>query len=165
MKVKIKIKSTVYDLELCDNVLSESLKTDGRQPEYDSCGEKIEYSAYGEYEENDGRVKISYKEPEETGTDNTVTVLVFDIKERDVLTMVRSGDMSAQFRFDMKNKRQMCSYETPFMPMEFAVNTKKVCNNVRGGRGSILLDYCIEVRGTNVERNRIFIEVRKHDAD
>ena len=64
----------------------------------------------------------------------------------------------------MKEKRQYCRYETPVMPVEFTVNTRKVHNTVNRDGGAILLDYNIEVRGTNIERNRLFIEVMRYDG-
>ena len=155
MEVRLKIKSTIYDLSFSNIPHADN----GTVSQDDGCQE-IEYSVSGIYEEENGKVKITYKEPEEMGIENTHTILGFSPAKRNALTMVRSGDMSASFRFDMDEKRQMCSYETPFMPMEFAVNTKKVANNVKNGKGAILLDYMIEIRGVNAERNRIFIEVR-----
>lgn len=155
MEVRLKIKSTIYDLTFSQ---VQSAKAVPSQDD-DGCQE-IEYSVSGTYEEENDKITITYKEPEEMGIENTHTILIFSPSKRNALTMVRSGDMSASFRFDMDEKRQMCSYETPFMPMEFAVNTKKVANNIKNGKGAILLDYMIEIRGVNAERNRIFIEVR-----
>jgi len=45
------------------------------------------------------------------------------------------------------------------MPVEFTVNTRKVGNTVTEKGGAILLDYCIEIRGVNTERNKLFIKV------
>lgn len=168
MDVRIKIKATVTDLALAEKY-NNSLK-DGffisdsgeRLPSeklQSECEEIIEYTAFGSYSEEGKRVSITYTEPEDIGLD-CVTSLVFDKSDRKVLTMVRSGELSAAFRFDMNEKRQLCSYETPFMPVEFIVNTRKVGNNVSEKGGTILLDYCLEVRGINTERNRMFIEVR-----
>lgn len=50
------------------------------------------------------------------------------------------------------------------MPVEFTVNTRKVHNTVNRDGGAILLDYNIEVRGINIERNRLFIEVMRYDG-
>jgi uncharacterized beta-barrel protein YwiB (DUF1934 family) len=64
----------------------------------------------------------------------------------------------------MNEKRQLCSYVTPFMPIEFVVNTRAVANKIKNGKGAMLLDYTIEVRGVNTERNKMIIEVRPYDS-
>lgn len=165
--VKIKIKSTVTDLALAEKYTA-SLKDgyfrsdSGERLPYEmmkeECDEVIEYTVQGEYREENGKAYISYKEPDDIGLD-CVTTLIFDIENKNTVTMTRSGELSAAFCFDPVQKRQRCSYETPYMPVEFTVNTKKVGNTVCERGGAILLDYCIEIRGVNTERNRLFIKV------
>ncbi|MBQ7780176.1 MAG: DUF1934 domain-containing protein [Clostridia bacterium] len=167
MDVKIKIKSTVTDLALADKYTA-TLKDgyfrsdNGERLPYEmmkeECDEVIEYTVRGEYREENGKAYITYKEPEEIGLD-CVTTLIFDTKNKETVTMTRSGELSAAFCFDPVNKRQRCSYETPYMPVEFTVNTRKVGNTVTEKGGAILLDYCIEIRGVNTERNKLFIKV------
>lgn len=169
MEVRIKIKSTVTDLTLAEKYKS-TLKggfftaEDGTVLPYEKmneeCEQVISYTVLGEYREENGRVTVSYTEPEDVGLE-CVTSLIFDKNDRSSLTMIRTGELNAAFRFDMNERRQLCSYETPFMPVEFTVNTKKVGNNISEEKGgAIVLDYCLEVRGINTERNRMFIEVR-----
>jgi uncharacterized beta-barrel protein YwiB (DUF1934 family) len=165
--VKIKIKSTVTDLALAEKYTA-SLKDgyfrndNGERLPYemmkDECDEVIEYTARGEYREENGKAYISYKEPEEIGLD-CVTMLIFSLENKNVVTMTRSGELSAAFCFDPEVKRQRCTYETPYMPVELTINTKKVANNVTDKGGAMLLDYCIEIRGVNTERNKLFIKV------
>ena len=107
---------------------------------------------------------IRYKESPDIGVDNCRTALIFSPEDRNSLIMNRDGDISTACRFDMKEKRQYCRYETPVMPVEFTVNTRKVHNTVNRDGGAILLDYNIEVRGINIERNRLFIEVMRYDG-
>lgn len=168
MDVRIKIKATVTDLTLAEkynNSLKDGffLSESGQRLPYErllsECEEVIEYTVIGSYVEDGDKVSITYKEPDEIGLD-CVTALIFDKSDRRVITMVRSGELSAAFRFDLNERRQLCSYETPFMPVEFIANTRNVENNVSEKGGTILLDYCLEVRGINTERNRMLIEVR-----
>jgi hypothetical protein len=46
------------------------------------------------------------------------------------------------------------------MPIEFTVYTRNLRNTVAEDGGAILLDYYLEVRGVNTERNRLDIEVQ-----
>ena len=113
----------------------------------------------GDYERENDRVTISYAETPEFGFASTTT-LIFDASERSVLTLLRTGEVSGVFRFDDRDRRQRCSYETPVMPVEFTVNTRKLLNTVDENGGAVLLDYFLEIHGVNTERNRLFIEVR-----
>lgn len=171
--IKIRIKSIVTDLALAESYKNTAKdgffrSDDGRLLPIDqlanACEDIIEYTAIGKYKEENGKAIICYNEPAEAGIDNSVTSLIFDLNDRSVVTMVRTGDINAAFRFDMNEKRQHCSYETPFMPIEFTVNTRTVSNKVRCGKGFMLLDYIIEVRGVNTERNKMMIEVRPYDT-
>ena len=168
MKVKLKIKAIVTDLVLAETYAA-SVKDgfftadDGRVLPFERisevCDEVIAYAVTGEYTVENGRISLTYHEPETVGCDNAVTSLSFDEDDRSALTMVRSGDMTAAFRFDNKEKRQLCSYETPFIPIEFIVNTRRMENSVGEQGGMISLDYFLEVRGVNTERNRLTVEV------
>ena len=170
--IKIRIKSTVTDLALAESY-SNTAKDgyfkcdDGRilpiEKLSEACEDVIEYTALGKYKEENGKAVISYSEPEEAGIDNSVTSLIYSTTDRSVVTMIRTGDMNAAFRFDMNERRQLCSYETPFMPVEFTVNTRNVANKIKNGSGAMLLDYIIEVRGVNTERNKMLIEVKPYD--
>lgn len=169
MKIKVYIESAVTDLVQAETYRS-SLR-DGRFTTEDGrvlseeqiaevCDEQIRYTVDGELSEEEGRYVIRYREPEELGCENAVTSLIFDPEDRAVLTMIRSGDMAAALRFDLRERRQLCSYETPFLPIEFTVNTRRVENGVGKDGGEILLDYFLEIRGVNTERTRMKIRVQ-----
>ncbi len=167
-KVKIKVKSTITDLSLAEKYRASSVNgvfraDDGRIYKSDRIDELasdvIEYSAYAEVLKEGNNFIIRYRENPEIGYESCVTSLIFAQSDRQVLTMVRSGEISAAFRFDMREKRQTCHYDTPLIPLEFTINTRSVHNTFDGERGAILLDYKIETNGVNTERNRIFIEI------
>ncbi len=167
--VKIKIKSTITDLVLAEKYLSSAVNDafradDGKVYPIERLDELasdvIEYTAYGELFADGAGLVLRYRENPEIGYDNCTTSLVFSPSDRGSLVMVRDGDISTACRFDMKDKRQFCRYETPIIPVEFTVNTRSVHNTVDLDGGAILLDYKIEIHGVNTERNRLFIEVR-----
>jgi uncharacterized beta-barrel protein YwiB (DUF1934 family) len=155
VEVRIKIKSIVT---MCDEPDVIGAARDGNEEQNEP--EVIRYTAVGSFTEEDGKVVIAYSEPEEFGLEGAVTALVFEPSVRDVLTMARSGEASAAFRFDMNNRRQKCIYNTPFFAAELTVITKKVANTIKNGSGAILLDYIIEINGHETEHNRTLIEVR-----
>ena len=167
MKVKVRIQAAVMDLQLAEkykNACQNGYFTtdDGRRLPYEdigsACEEVMEYTASGELVTEGSYMTVRYEEGEALGFSCT-TSLIFG-EDRDILTMVRSGEMNAAFRFDKKNPRQSCTYETPIMPIEFVVNTRYIHNSVSEAGGAILLDYYLEMRGVNTERNRLTIEVQ-----
>lgn len=154
MEVKIKIKSTVTMCADPEDISSDNELQSENEPEI------IRYTATGTCTEEDGKVVIAYAEPEEFGLEGAVTALIFEPSDKGVLTMARSGEASAAFRFDMNSRRQKCVYNTPFFAAELTVITKKVVNTVKNGSGAILLDYIIEINGHKTEHNRTLIEVK-----
>lgn len=126
----------------------------------EQCDTVTEYTVSGELNYEDGRYMLKYTEPEDIGYDGCLTALVFEENDPDTVTLVRTGGVSMACRFDMKEKRQHCCYDTPIMPLEFNINVRSVHNTVSFDGGAMLLDYYIEVRGSNAERNKLFIEVR-----
>ena len=168
MKVKIRFEASVTDLTLAERYrlsVSDGRFTADDGEEYGSekieeiCTERVVSAVTGDYETENGRVTVSYDEAPEFGY-TCSTSLIFEEPGRETLTLIRSGEISAVFRFDLRERRQRCSYETPLLPVEFTVNTRQLRNTVDETGGEILLDYTLEIRGVNTERNRLFIEVR-----
>jgi len=167
-KVKIHLKATVTDLTLAENYKHACVggyftADDGRRLPYEAigsaCDEVMSSSAVGEMTREGTRVTIRYEESADLGY-ACITSLIYDETEPDALTMIRTGELNAAFRFDRRNRRQLCTYETPVMPIEFTVYTRNLRNTVEKDGGAILLDYYLEVRGVNTERNRLVIEVQ-----
>ena len=166
--IKIRLKATVTDLVLAEKYKLECVDgfftaDDGRRLPYEeigaACDEVMISTAEGEMKREGSRVTLTYRENADLGYACT-TSLIYDEEEPDALIMIRTGDMNAAFRFDRKNRRQHCTYETPIMPIEFTVYTRDLRNTVENGSGAILLDYYLEMRGINTERNRLMIEVQ-----
>ena len=168
--VNVRIKSTIINLVDAERFRVSSdgrffTDDDGKRRPVDEiescCSETYEYSAAGEMSEENGKIVIKYKEPDSIGYSDCTTTFILSENEKNTVTMTRSGDLGMACRFDMNEKRQICCYETPVIPLEFVVQTKKVFHSITSDGGSILLDYYIEIRGANAERSKLFIEVRK----
>ena len=166
--IVVHIKSTVIDLILAQKYRSEV--TDGvftdisgnmhSENEIEEvCADVYEYSAEGELTVDEGTYTIRYNEPESVGMDNCETSIIVSEDSKETVTMSRTGSVSMACRFDSKDRRQLCCYETSVIPVEFFIQTRKVYHNIKSDGGSILLDYCIEIRGVNAERTKMFLEV------
>ncbi len=171
--VKIKICAEIYDLtdypgdgpdDISEEYISRYLE--GREADFEEeapdapSDEPIEMTVEGIFKKDDGgNVTLSYPEPEENGMAGCDTVISFNAAEPDSVTMTRYGAISTALAFDLKNRRQMCSYDTGIIPIEFCICTKNVKNSIGEEGGILLLDYSIEMRGVPTERNRMVIEV------
>ncbi len=169
-QVKIKIKSTVTDLVLAEKYTLSATNgcfcaDDGKIYGTDKISELtsdvIETTSWGTLDTDGNRVTVRYRENENIGFENCITSLIFFSDRRESLIMTREGDISTALKFDLNEKRQICRYETPIIPVEFVINTRSLHNTVDVEGGSMLIDYNIEIRGVNTERNRLFIEIIK----
>ncbi len=164
-EVRIKIRSELYEVE-------ESLFSD--LPGDEDCFEEIfsddvpnesveidvlEINTLGRMTVDNDRVTFSYDETETTGMEGSVTALTYLEVDPEIISMLREGTVSATLVFE-EGKRHHCIYNTPIMPFEVCVRTKKVVNRLSTD-GTLELDYIIEIRGAKAERTRFFMQVMK----
>ena len=167
--VKLYIKSIVSDLMLADmiNTAGEGAtvydeiqgKNIALSELADQVDDVIEYTTEGALSKENNRITVRYGERADMGFDNTETMLSFDCDSPQIVTLVRTGDVSTVCRFDTNEPRQHCTYDAGVMPLELTMNTRSVQNSINGNRGKISLDYTIEMRGVKTERNRFSMEV------
>ena len=107
----------------------------------------------------DGRrvVEISYTEGE--SMDDTNTVIRFDpAREREVSIYHTGGVVSALVCEE--GVRHITVYQTPIAPFEIALYTKKCRGNFTYSMGGVMeLDYIVELRGADLQRTILKIEV------
>ena len=121
----------------------------------------IEMFSEGELYITPDRVIIAYDESELTGMEGSHTRVQFERNAPELVTMMRSGNVSTILVFE-EGKRHICTYQTPYMPFEICVFTKKVTNTLLEN-GIIDLDYIVEIRGAQAERTQFKIEIFEDD--
>jgi uncharacterized beta-barrel protein YwiB (DUF1934 family) len=129
----------------------------GGTPVAEAEPEHLELIMEGRYHDDGHRVTISYKESELTGMEGTTTSIIYQKSEPHVISMVRSGTVRTALVFE-EHKRHICVYETPIMPFEVSVQTKKVVNGIEKD-GNLRLEYTVELRGANAERTRFSMQL------
>lgn len=117
----------------------------------------IEMFTEGELYVTDERVIIAYEESELTGMEGSYTQVRFERRMPGLVTMTRNGSVSTILIFE-ENKRHICTYQTPYMPFQICVFTKKVENTLLED-GKIVLDYVVEIRGAQAERTFFTLEI------
>ena len=89
--------------------------------------------------------------------ESSQTSIIFDQITPDTVTMMRSGSVSTTLVFEA-GKRHHCMYETPFMPFEVCVFTKKAQNKLLED-GTLSIDYVVEIRGAKAERTKFTLKL------
>lgn len=115
--------------------------------------ETVEVFTRGRLHLSDGICRLSYTELDENGENEVKTVISFSEKEPKNVVMTRTGAVNTAFIFDV-GERTKSVYNLPFGALELTVFTLSVDNRL-ADEGSLLLDYCIEIRGATAERRRV----------
>jgi Domain of unknown function (DUF1934). len=176
--VKIKIKTKISDIMMSDaygsartlemmqneinNVRNVPSDEDIIMDDYfnEVINDNIELSTSGTLSMDGDNITVSYIETELTGNPDCETSVYFNKVLPNVVTMTRTGSVVSGMVFDPSSHRQMCTYETEFLPLEFCICTRKVGNTLTYDNGGILnLDYDIEVHGIRTERYSLTLEV------
>lgn len=109
----------------------------------------LEMTASGSYYDDGTRISISYREGEQTGMKNARTTISFQKNDPGLVTMTRDGEVRTALCFE-EGRRHISVYQTPYMPFEVAVKTKRVKNRIVEN-GTLHLDYTVELKGANAE--------------
>ena len=105
----------------------------------------------------DGIVRLSYTEYDERGENEVKTVITFSEKEPKNVVMSRTGAVNTAFIFEV-GARTKSVYNLPFGALELTVFTIEADNRLVD-EGTLVLDYCIEIRGSTAERRRVAITI------
>ena len=116
----------------------------------------IEIFTEGRLHLSDGMIRLSYTE-HDADSGEVKTVLSFSEKTPTLVTMSRSGAVNTTFVFEV-GKRTKCVYNLMFAAMELTVFTIGIDNRLLTD-GVITIEYCIEVRGSNVERRAVTTKI------
>lgn len=156
--VKIKLVSRVYDLQQSDKIE----KYMEEHPDYteDDISMKFEVSCRGIMSEEDGVFTLSYDEPSGGGMGKTTTVISFHRDTPATVTLDREGEVRSHFVYDEALPRRTYLYETPLMPFEMSIVTKRVVNRLGVRGGTLHLDYKMDMNGSNMERTVLDLLVR-----
>ncbi len=129
--------------------LSDNAECESEQVEFFTEGELLLTS--------DGKYSLCYDESELTGMEGAVTSVNFDTHAPALVTLLRSGAYRMAMVLE-QGKRHICTYQTPYMPIEMAVTTKKLENNLSEHGGVLIAEYSIDAGGMRCERARIRLE-------
>lgn len=162
--IKLKIVSEQFDVSEKlfsaltgeDTILDDP--NDNGVKESEDTSDTIELFTDAVIRDDGDRIEISYEETELTGMKGATTAVSFRKSEPYLVTMLRGGAVRTALVFE-EGKRNICTYETPYMPFELCISTKKVVNELEFACGKLFLDYVVEIRGAKAERTKFTFEI------
>lgn len=107
----------------------------------------------------DGRrvVEVSYTEDE--SMDDTNTVIRYDSSKEGIVSIYHTGSVISALVCE-EGVRHITVYQTPIAPFEIALYTKKCRGGFTYSMGGVMeLDYIVELRGADLQRTILKIEV------
>lgn len=127
-------------------------------PDEDDCDTLI-FETRGTLERciRDGRQVIEVKYTEDESMDDTETVIRFDPARPHSALINHAGGVVSTLILE-EGVRHITVYETPIMPFEIAVYTKKCRGGFTADGGTLSLDYLLELRGADLQRTVMTIE-------
>ena len=106
-----------------------------------------------------GRFELKYTESELSGMEGSVAAITFSLDDPSLVTLMRSGMVNTAIVFE-KGKRNICAYNTPFMPFEVCVQAFKVKNKLHID-GTLYVDYAVEIRGAEAQRCKLYVSIKE----
>ena len=86
------------------------------------------------------------------------TKVFFSKNDPGLVSILREGAVSTALVFE-EGRRHLCTYETPYFPIELCVNTLSLKNTLNYNGGSMTAEYLIEMNGVLAERTIITISI------
>ena len=124
----------------------------------DAEKDNVRITSIGTMSFDGNRIEIAY---EETMGENGMAfnILSFDIREPDIVTLVREGAVSCVMTFS-ENGRYGGLYDMGFAAFDFTVATRNISNKLNFEKGGVLLlDYNTEIQGVAVQTSRFRFDI------
>lgn len=163
-EIRIKIKSKQYELSkgLMNKLFEELDMIDDEELNEEQVmesGDELEMTVDGFLSDEGDKVEITYEESELTGMEGASTKVYFEKSTPELLTMLRGGSVTTAMVFEA-GRRHICIYETPIMPFELCIYTRKIKNELLS-EGRLSLDYIVEFKGAQAERTVFELEIEE----
>jgi len=107
--------------------------------------ETLSMSLEGEISEKNGQIELSYYQYSDDGLEKTLNRIVFSKIDPNLVTVLRSGELSSRMTFNNKAKFVKALYKLPFGKIDMNIYTKLLDNQLSNEGGSIRIHYVLEV--------------------
>lgn len=118
--------------------------------------EYLELTSQGFIQRVDETVRVSYKESEITGMENTDTTIIMAGSD---VTIQRQGDFVSNLEFSM-DEAKSCLYHTPYGTLKVTTHTRKYTLQDHGDELNMHLDYGLVIEGQHQGDTIMEINIR-----
>ena len=144
------------DMEYLENILDEFFD----QQENSDKTDRFVFTTEAEMEVMPGQITLTYDEADGSSLGKTRNVIRFNRADPHSLTIQRAGDLMNTLICE-KGRRHTSAYTSPMlpMPMEACTYTHRCDVDLDEEGGVVFLDYMIEIRGADVQRTTMRIDI------
>lgn len=144
------------DMEYLENILDEFFD----QQENSDKTDRFVFTTEAEMEVMPGQITLTYDEADGSSLGKTRNVIRFNRADPHSLTIQRAGDLMNTLICE-KGRRHTSAYTSPMLPMplEACTYTHRCDVDLDEEGGVVFLDYMIEIRGADVQRTTMRIDV------
>lgn len=130
-----------------------------QQENSDNTGRFV-FTTEAEMEVMPGQITLTYDETDGSTLGKTRNVIRFNRADPHCLTIQRAGDLMNTLICE-KGRRHTSAYTSPMlpMPMEACIYTHRCDVDLDEEGGVVFLDYMIEIRGADVQRTTMRIDI------
>ncbi len=130
------------------------------QPENDENTGRYLFTTEATMEVEPGSIVISYEEEPDAGMGETTSILRIDRSNPHILVIQRTGGLMNTLVCE-QGRRHTSAYTSPMipMPLEACTYTRRCDIDVDEDGGVIFLDYIIEIRGADVQRTMVRLNI------
>lgn len=105
---------------------------------------------------DNGDIEVSYEESEATGFKGSTTFIT--VSGNDLVSMKRIGAAPSLLTIE-DEKRHLCRYGTPYGDINMGISAHCIDNKLTFNGGDLYFKYTIDVNGSYVSDNEIFLHV------
>lgn len=118
------------------------------------------FTTEAEMEFTPEQITLTYEEADDSTLGNTHNIIRYDPANPHALSIQRSGELMNTLVCE-KGRRHTSVYTSPMLPMalEACTFTRRCDVNLNEQGGVVFLDYLIEIRGADVQRTTIRMDV------
>lgn len=105
---------------------------------------------------DNGDIEISYEESEATGFKGSTTFIT--ASGNNIVYMKRVGTAPSLLTIE-NGKKHLCQYGTPYGNINMGISTHTIDNKLTFDGGDLYFKYTIDVNGSYVSDNEIFLHI------
>lgn len=119
---------------------------------------EVELITEGEFSFENGKYKVTYKDSEATGFEDSVTSV--EVEDERFASVSRIGNAPSNLVLEI-NKKHHCHYGTPYGDMMIGIFAHTIDNGFNDDGGHLYMKYTIDINSSYISDNEIIMDIEK----